>query len=71
VETVNPEILKELQANDILFIDSGHTVRIGGDVNFLILEVLPLLNPGVIVHFQDAMDRVLSAPGFSLLQPAI
>jgi hypothetical protein len=53
VETVNPELFKELQANDILFIDSGHTVRIGGDVNFLILEVLPRLNPGVIVHFHD------------------
>ena len=53
VETVDPAIFQQLQANDILFIDSGHTVRIGGDVNFLILEVLPSLNPGVIVHFHD------------------
>jgi hypothetical protein len=44
------EILKE---NDILFIDSSHTVKIGGDVNFLYLEVLPRLNPGVIVHVHD------------------
>src|SRR5258706_16043378 len=36
-----------------LFIDSSHTVRIGGDVNYLFLEVLPRLKPGVIVHVHD------------------
>ena len=39
--------------NDILFIDSSHLVRSGSDVNFLFLEVLPILNPGVIVHIHD------------------
>ncbi len=38
---------------DLLFIDSSHTVRPGGDVNFLVLEVLPRLKPGVIVHIHD------------------
>ena len=28
-------------------------VKIGSDVNFLILEVLPRLKPGVIIHFHD------------------
>ncbi len=28
-------------------------VRIGGDVNYLFLEVLPRLQPGVIVHVHD------------------
>jgi hypothetical protein len=42
-----------LEANDILFIDSGHTVRTGGDVNFAILDILPRLAPGVLVHFHD------------------
>jgi len=42
-----------LEKDDILFIDSSHTVRIGGDVNFLILEILPKLKPGVIIHFHD------------------
>ena len=37
----------------MLFIDSSHTVKIGGDVNYLFLEVLPRLNPGVIVHIHD------------------
>lgn len=42
-----------LAAGDILFIDSTHVVRTGGDVPFLFLEILPLLAPGVIVHVHD------------------
>lgn len=53
VEMVSPEVFNSLQENDILFIDSGHTVRVGGDVNYLYLEVLPILAKGVIIHIHD------------------
>jgi len=53
VERTDVALFSELRANDVLFVDSGHTVRIGGDVNFLILDVLPVLAPGVVVHFHD------------------
>ncbi len=53
VEETDVALFLDLRANDVLFIDSGHTVRIGGDVNFLILDVLPVLAPGVLVHFHD------------------
>lgn len=53
VELVDPAIFDQLEENDVLFVDSGHTVRIGGDVNFMILDVLPRLKPGVVVHFHD------------------
>ncbi len=53
VELLDTSFFEELAANDVLFIDSGHTVRIGSDVNYLILDVLPRLVPGVIVHFHD------------------
>lgn len=53
VELVDPQLFDTLGENDVLFVDSGHTVRIGGDVNFLILDVLPRLKPGVVVHFHD------------------
>jgi predicted O-methyltransferase YrrM len=46
-------LFEELGKNDLLFIDSSHTVRPGGDVNFLVLEVLPRLRPGVIVQVHD------------------
>ena len=44
---------QSLQAGDILFIDSSHTVKIGGDVVHLLTEVLPSLASGVIVHLHD------------------
>lgn len=53
VELLDPAFFDALRAGDILFIDSGHSVRIGGDVNFLFLEVLPRLAPGVVVHVHD------------------
>jgi hypothetical protein len=42
-----------LQSGDILFIDSSHTVRAGGDVTHLFGEVVPRLAEGVVVHVHD------------------
>ena len=42
-----------LQPGDILFIDSTHIVRTGGDVNDLLFRILPALASGVYVHFHD------------------
>jgi hypothetical protein len=53
VEEVDLEFFSQLDSGDILFIDSSHTVKIGGDVNYLFLEVLPRLKPGVLVHVHD------------------
>lgn len=53
VELVDIDFFSSLSKDDILFIDSGHTCKIGGDVNYLILDVLPLLNKGVYIHFHD------------------
>lgn len=53
VEEIDVQFFQTLNENDLLFIDSSHTVKIGGDVNFLILEVLPKLRKGVIIHIHD------------------
>ena len=53
VQDVDLEFFSQLQSGDVLFIDSSHTVKIGGDVNYLFLEVLPRLKPGVIIHVHD------------------
>jgi hypothetical protein len=53
VQEVDLEFFGQLESGDMLFIDSSHTVKIGGDVNYLFLEVLPRLKPGVIVHVHD------------------
>jgi hypothetical protein len=47
------ETFAELQSGDFLVVDTTHTVKVGGDVNRIVLDVLPRLAPGVIVHFHD------------------
>ena len=44
---------RELRRGDMLFVDTTHTVKLGSDVNRIVLEVLPELSPGVLVHFHD------------------
>ena len=53
VEDTDKMIFSDLHEGDILFIDSSHIIRPQGDVVFEILELLPTLNKGVIVHFHD------------------
>lgn len=53
VQAVMPELFTTLARNDLLFIDSTHVVQVGSDVNYLVLEILPRLAPGVVVHFHD------------------
>jgi predicted O-methyltransferase YrrM len=53
VEDLKPDFFKSLGENDILFIDSSHMVRPQGDVLFEFLEILPVLQKGVIIHVHD------------------
>jgi predicted O-methyltransferase YrrM len=43
----------ELDAGDLLFVDSSHVIRPQGDVLKEYLEIFPQLKPGVIVHIHD------------------
>ena len=53
VQDLPIELFTTLEANDILFIDSSHVLKLGSDVSLLFLEVLPRLRPGVVVHIHD------------------
>lgn len=53
VQDVNLGVFESLESGDFLFIDSSHVSKTGSDVNFLVFEVLPRLQPGVFVHFHD------------------
>lgn len=55
VQAVEPAVFAALQADDILFIDSSHVGKIGSDVLHLLFNVLPMLAPGVVVHFHDVL----------------
>jgi Methyltransferase domain len=52
-QQVPEQVFADLRDGDILFVDTTHTVKVGSDVNRIILRVLPLLSPGVVVHFHD------------------
>jgi Methyltransferase domain len=53
VQDVPLSVFEELCENDILFIDSSHVARMGSDVFFEFLEILPRLQKGILIHFHD------------------
>lgn len=53
VQDIDIDFFHQLSTNDILFIDSSHVSKCGSDLNYLLFEVLPSLNSGVIIHFHD------------------
>jgi predicted O-methyltransferase YrrM len=53
LDSVDATLFSELGGNDLLFVDSSHVVKYGSDVQRIFFGVLPILQPGVIVHFHD------------------
>ena len=53
VQEVDLKLFSQLQAGDMLFIDSSHVSKCGSDVNFILFDILPTLNSGVLIHFHD------------------
>jgi Methyltransferase domain len=53
LQSVPLQRFRELNAGDLLFIDSTHVSKAGSDVNTLFVDVLPTLAPGVYVHVHD------------------
>jgi predicted O-methyltransferase YrrM len=47
------DVFTGLGAGDVLFVDTTHTVKLDSDVNRIVLDVLPALAPGVLVHVHD------------------
>ena len=54
LETVDDlSIFEHLEPGDVVFVDGSHRCFMNSDVTVFMLDVLPLLKPGVIVHFHD------------------
>ena len=53
LEDSDLEVILQLQAGDILYIDGSHRGSMNSDVTVLFLEVLPYLQPGVLVQIHD------------------
>ncbi len=52
-QDLNVEVVRELERDDVLFIDSTHVVRTASDVCRIVLDLLPEVRPGVVVHIHD------------------
>lgn len=53
LQRVATDMFEELQENDVLFIDSSHIYNEDSDVYDLLHRILPVLRPGVLIHFHD------------------
>jgi predicted O-methyltransferase YrrM len=53
VQEVPLSVFEELQSGDFLFIDSSHVLKLGSDVQYEHLEIVPRVAKGVIVHIHD------------------
>ncbi len=53
VQDVDLSYFDELEAGDVFFIDTSHVLKLGGEVAYLYLEVVPRLRPGVTIHAHD------------------
>ncbi len=51
----DPNLLESLAPGDILFIDSSHIAVPGSDVDRLLLDLLPRLPAGVLLHIHDIL----------------
>jgi hypothetical protein len=53
-EDLDPELVSGLlREGDVLFVDTTHTVKTGGDVDHIFSAIIPQLAPGVWVHVHD------------------
>ena len=53
LENINLNLFKNLEENDILFIDSSHVVKLDSDVLYYFTNIFPILNKNVIIHIHD------------------
>ena len=53
VQDVPAGVFGQLEAGDVLFIDSSHVSKVGSDVNHIFFNILPVLRAGVLIHFHD------------------
>jgi len=53
IQQVELQVFDELEAGDILFVDSSHVLKFQSDLHRIMFEILPRLPVGVYVHFHD------------------
>jgi hypothetical protein len=55
LETCDLSIFDSMEPGDILFMDGSHRTFMNSDVTVFMIDVLPRLKPGVVVHVHDIL----------------
>lgn len=53
IQEVPASLFDKLTPGDILFIDTSHIVKYGGDINYLFFHIIPRLSKGCFIHIHD------------------
>lgn len=53
VHEININFFKQLSAGDILFLDGSHMLLPNSDVQYFFMEILPVLQKGIVIHIHD------------------
>lgn len=53
LETCDISIFEQLEEGDIVFLDGSHRSFMNSDVTVFMIDILPRLRPGVVVHVHD------------------
>ena len=56
VQALPLDFFTRLEANDVLFIDTSHVLKVQSDVTRLLIEIIPSLASGVWIHFHDVFS---------------
>jgi hypothetical protein len=56
IQDLDLSTVNNLEAGDLLFIDSTHVLKTGSDVHFELTQVLPRVKTGVFIHFHDVFS---------------
>lgn len=68
VQDAQLSLFEQMEARDILFIDSTHVLKTESDVAFELFHVLPTLKPGTYVHFHDVCYPFEYPPEWAIAQ---
>ncbi|HAC63929.1 MAG TPA: class I SAM-dependent methyltransferase [Cyanothece sp. UBA12306] len=55
LETYDLTIFSQLEAGDIIFLDGSHHCFMNSDVTVFMMDILPILKPGVIIGIHDIL----------------
>jgi hypothetical protein len=53
IQSVSLDHFKNLEPNDIVFLDGSHVLHPNSDVMWFFMEILPVIPKGVLIHIHD------------------